>query len=402
MPSLASLARVTRRGGAVTPPGITLTSNIEDSLETKSWLIYTSMMEAAHRSGESWSTPETDEQGRVITVDSLKRHARSLYPTVDWSDSIASAEFMQPIYRYLRLSGNARIVQRNVGGDPQKAMWSLAPAWGEGSPPTKKKVRTYVPTRTEKKVTPTEAGEDRTPEPVVVVRPTPTPQEEPVSNKRKQRGKVTNSDFTKVDGGFMCPVEGCGDVRPTMMGARGHFGSKHNQRNKFPVGSSNAAKREPRKATEVVASQKMVDKKSPNAALVGHGLPEASEALRTNDPDFPWMCPHPGCGQKFAKFQGIGGHLSKHNAEAVRARLADLEEEVERLRNPDPSTLVDFVVAALTAPKTAPEDKTKMETLQIEVNRLMAKEQDLLRVIADQQGRIDKAAKQIAALLAVE
>lgn len=392
MPDLRSLARVTRRGGSITPTGVTIQRNdVEDSLETKCWLIYTAMMEKARRrldEGRSWQGRTVDPDGRIVTVDALKAHARDLYPTaVDWSDNLQTITFMKPIYKYLRTTGNAIILARNVDGDTTKTAWSLSPEWSSEPAPAvvsrvNKSVRAERAEKNEKKVTAAEAGEDRAPAPVTVRRAPRKPQEVVVTDDKK---KYTDADFAVVEGGFKCPL--CEDVRPTRAAARGHFGSKHRQTEKFtpnPKGSSKSRPRSP--------STKNV---TPNASALSM---TTTSAVPSGDSENPYMCPT--CGDLFPSNHAYGGHLKKHNSQMIRDRLAAAEAQLAAMTDPTPEVLLQMVKRAMK-PHVDPEMltyKTKYETAQIEVNRLTRKEQDLLQIVADQQERIDKMGKMIAAV----
>ena len=207
MPSLSSLARVTRRGGPVTPTNVDIQRNdVQDSIETRSWLIYTAMLEAANRNGGA-----IVDGDRITYVDSLKRHARDLYPTVEWEDVIKTAAFMKPVYSYLRTTGNATILQRNWQGDTSKNLWSIALTWQIGNTATR--VIRSAPNKT--KVTAAEAGEDRAAAPVTIT------YKEVTVTARKQVGAF----FTHDDAGFHCPK--CPDIFKTEASVRGHYGARH-------------------------------------------------------------------------------------------------------------------------------------------------------------------------------
>lgn len=371
MPTLASLARVTRRGGTITPDNIDIQrDDVQDSTETKCWLIYTAMKEAAERSASA----EIDSLGRVVYLDNLKRHARDLYPTVQWSDPTVVANFMKPIYSYLRASGNATIIQRNVGGDTNITKWSLAPEWtsGNASAPVKQ-IRT--PRKSEAKVTAAEAGEDREPAPVIVTR-----KEIPVTD--------TNAVFPQVEGGYGCPL--CPSTFATLPKIRGHYGAAHKQ--------DHIKKSKAYRATKVVEP-----KASPKGSVT------RDTAIRTGDPERPWGCPI--CDATFTNFHGVGGHLSKHNAEAREAEIAALRAEVAALRagQPIPAVNVTYSTNANSATLTGPQmdvqaaldvlvDYVTTPQSSVDTGALAQAEAEISLLT----GKIEKMSKQISALLAVE
>lgn len=163
MPTVAETARITTvtgRTGAIDTP------------EERAWLVWTRFKEASE------GDPTKQKViGGALVIGQMKAHARFLFPEAPWGNDEAEQDFMRPVYRYLRASGNAYVLRRNIGGSPHMSEWFLSDSWRDqpaAAPPKKRRVPDAIDKRAAK-LTAHEAGEDRAPAPVTVRFTEPTP-----------------------------------------------------------------------------------------------------------------------------------------------------------------------------------------------------------------------------------
>lgn len=158
MTRLGDMARITTRGRGDSP----------DSLEEKTWLIYTRLRGEATANGRP--SPYEGVAGYQWR-GALKRIISSVYPEMEMLDDLEKEAFTRPIYAALKATGNAVCLVRGVRGEA--SIWWVRKDFNNA---TLVQVPTPRPTtgaskerdRLEAKVTPTEAGEDREPAPVQV------------------------------------------------------------------------------------------------------------------------------------------------------------------------------------------------------------------------------------------
>lgn len=163
MVAIMDSARITVTGAP------TQFTGMATSIEERAWLMWTRFRESS-----AHPAAHTEVPGGILTNGSMKTHARFLFPEVAWGDTDAEAVFMEPVYKYLRRSGNAKVIRRRVDGTPYVSEWFLSSEWlamdegrGRKTPPTAYEEKR---TRAERRLTAAEAGEDRTPMPVTTTK----------------------------------------------------------------------------------------------------------------------------------------------------------------------------------------------------------------------------------------
>jgi predicted transcriptional regulator len=106
-----------------------------------------------------------DVMGYEVKVN-LKRKCFDLWPGLNQMDRASQDSFISEIYAYLRASGNAICVRKPGLGEHGIPLWWMREHWNDV-----KAAHIFRPTELtsrEKRLTPTEAGEDRDPQPVTV------------------------------------------------------------------------------------------------------------------------------------------------------------------------------------------------------------------------------------------
>lgn len=145
LPKVADVARVT---GAVQVTG--KGSRPTEDLPGTAWYLWS----VVHDEGET-TTQDLDGVAGVLWRGSLTAKVAVLWPELDRNDQARS-----DITGYLRASGNMICLKRR----DRPPLWWLTTVWIEA-----KHEPTRMPTtRTERRLTPAQAGEDRLPAPVVV------------------------------------------------------------------------------------------------------------------------------------------------------------------------------------------------------------------------------------------
>lgn len=141
MPEISETVRITGKG-----------RNVRDDLPTNSWLLWTAIHE-----NEPTEPHELDGVDGALWRGSLNSKINDMLPGLPKQDT----DSRNAINRYLRATGNMICLKR----ESRPPLWWLSKTWIEDKPDLPAQV---VPTRTERRLSRQEAGEDRTPAPVAV------------------------------------------------------------------------------------------------------------------------------------------------------------------------------------------------------------------------------------------
>lgn len=139
MPEISETVRITGKG-----------RNLREDLPTNSWLLWTAIHE-----GETTEPHELDGVAGVLWRGGLNTKVSDMWPALPRQDT----DTRNAINRYLRSSGNMICLKR----ESRPPLWWLSSTWIEAKPDMP---ATVTPTRTERRLTRNQAGEDRQPAPV--------------------------------------------------------------------------------------------------------------------------------------------------------------------------------------------------------------------------------------------
>lgn len=114
MPTVADVAHI-----SVERPSDTLGNKHAEN----SWMLWLAARRVAERQQGTRPAP-----GGITSPLNVVGIAAELWPTVNWDDHGASTTAINPIYNYLRSSGNAYAVSRKTG-IPNTIEWFLSDAW---------------------------------------------------------------------------------------------------------------------------------------------------------------------------------------------------------------------------------------------------------------------------------
>lgn len=166
MPKLGTVATVRPRGDK--DPHV----DYQAALENRAWALWTAVRKgAATIAGKAARGPANkglaDVDGYEVEVN-LTTKMRGLWPELLQMDKQSQNSFLSEVRSFLTVSGNAVCVRMPGigGGDHGQPLWWIRDEWNDvkGVPVLK----TLQPTRTEQRLTPEEAGENRPPETVTV------------------------------------------------------------------------------------------------------------------------------------------------------------------------------------------------------------------------------------------
>lgn len=174
-----------------------------ETVEQQAWLVWRTLRTACERRGTAEAKAYQGVPGHQLSI-SLNGVIQALWPEWTLMERKEFSDKTQPIYTYLKTSGNARCL-RNPGRDSSDLpVWWLRDEWFGGQAivvPALHHPRDPDRSRREARLTPTEAGEDREPAPVVVTaveaatgpapdvpepEPAPAPEPEPARLTREQ------------------------------------------------------------------------------------------------------------------------------------------------------------------------------------------------------------------------
>jgi predicted transcriptional regulator len=144
--------------------------SMEDPLENRGYALWLAC-QGKIRTSKARKTPGPEDRGvgAVLGFEievNLKRKVFDLWPGLNQMDRASQDGFISEIYAYLRASGNAICVRKPGLGEHGIPLWWIRETWNDV-----KAVGIYRQTELtarERRLTPTEAGEDRPPAPVTV------------------------------------------------------------------------------------------------------------------------------------------------------------------------------------------------------------------------------------------
>lgn len=177
MSRIRDIARVTMREARGT-----------ERVEDKAWLVWRSIRTGIEQAKaprvEAFGTFEVRKgvDGYRVKV-SLNQVILALWPEWSMLDKSELSDVTQPIYAYLKTSGNAVCVQNPGKNSGTVPVWWVRDEWFGGQAivvpqthhPRERSAGVDRRPTPEERLTPHEAGEDREPAPVVVTKPEPEP-----------------------------------------------------------------------------------------------------------------------------------------------------------------------------------------------------------------------------------